>query len=90
MERKPPPPGYICHRCYVSGHFIQSCSTNGDPNYDVKRIKPHTGIPKSMLAASGAVAVLKPNEDAFEKQMEGLPLTIRSVGELPPKLKCPL
>ncbi|EOA15457.1 hypothetical protein CARUB_v10004124mg [Capsella rubella] len=99
MERKTPPPGYTCHRCNVPGHFIQHCSTNGDPNYDVKRVKPPTGIPKSMLMAtpdgsyslpSGAVAVLKPNEDAFEKEMEGLPSTTRSVGEFPPELKCPL
>ncbi|KAL1214001.1 E3 ubiquitin ligase PQT3-like [Cardamine amara subsp. amara] len=99
MERKTPPPGYVCHRCNVPGHFIQHCPTNGDPSYDVKRVKPPTGIPKSMLMAtpdgsyslpSGAVAVLKPNEDAFEKEMEGLPSTTRSVGELPPELKCPL
>jgi E3 ubiquitin-protein ligase RBBP6 len=99
MERKTPPPGYVCHRCNIPGHFIQHCPTNGDPNYDVKRVKPPTGIPKSMLMAtpdgsyslpSGAVAVLKPNEDAFEKEMEGLPSTTRSVGELPPELKCPL
>lgn len=61
------------YRVYVfqSGHFIQHCPTNGDPNYDIKRVKPPTGIPKSMLMAtpdgsyalpSGAVAVLKPNE----------------------------
>ncbi|KAF8082682.1 hypothetical protein N665_0812s0012 [Sinapis alba] len=75
---------------FYSGHFIQHCPTNGDPNYDVKRIKPPTCIPKSMLAASGAVVVLKPNEDAFEKQVEGLPSTTRSVGELPAELKCPL
>ncbi|EFH46365.1 hypothetical protein ARALYDRAFT_914980 [Arabidopsis lyrata subsp. lyrata] len=99
MERKTPPPGYVCHRCNVSGHFIQHCSTNGNPNFDVKRVKPPTGIPKSMLMAtpngsyslpSGAVAVLKPNEDAFEKEMEGLTSTTRSVGEFPPELKCPL
>ncbi|CAH2046055.1 unnamed protein product [Thlaspi arvense] len=99
MERKTPPPGYICHRCNVPGHFIQHCPTNGDPEFDVKRVKPPTGIPKSMLMAtpdgsyslpSGAVAVLKPNEDAFEREMEGLPSTTRSVGELPPELKCPL
>ncbi|KAF3505047.1 hypothetical protein F2Q69_00041822, partial [Brassica cretica] len=48
MERKTPPPGYICHRCNV------------------------------------------PGMDAFEKEMEGLPSTTRSVGELPPELKCPL
>lgn len=110
MERKTPPPGYVCHRCntagmsvrfggYVcyfvdygfdtmfiacvlsicfsdSGHFIQHCPTNGDPNYNIKRPKPPTGIPKSMLMAtpdgsltlaSGVVAVLKPNEYVVAK-----------------------
>lgn len=56
---------------HLVGHFIQHCPTNGDPNYDIKRVKPPTGIPKSMLIAtpdgsyalpSGAVAVMKPNE----------------------------
>uniref|UniRef100_A0A2P2MI41 Retinoblastoma-binding protein n=1 Tax=Rhizophora mucronata TaxID=61149 RepID=A0A2P2MI41_RHIMU len=98
LERKTPPRGYVCHRCKVPGHFIQHCPTNGDPNYDIKRVKPPTGIPKSMLIAtpngsyalpSGAVAVLKPNEAAFEKEIEGLPST-RSVGDLPPELHCPL
>ncbi|OVA05439.1 DWNN domain [Macleaya cordata] len=98
LERKTPPPGYTCHRCKVPGHFIQHCPTNGDPNYDIKRVKPPTGIPKSMLMAtpdgsyalpSGAVAVLKPNEAAFEKEIEGLPST-RSVSDLPPELRCPL
>ncbi|KAI5654325.1 hypothetical protein M9H77_31512 [Catharanthus roseus] len=97
MERKTPPQGYVCHRCKVPGHFIQHCPTNGDPNYDIKRVKPPTGIPKSMLMAtpdgsyalpSGAVAVLKPNEAAFEKEVEGLPST-RPVGDLPPELHCP-
>ncbi|XP_022718931.1 E3 ubiquitin ligase PQT3-like isoform X2 [Durio zibethinus] len=98
LERKTPPQGYVCHRCKVPGHFIQHCPTNGDPNYDIKRVKPPTGIPKSMLMTtpdgsyalpSGAVAVLKPNEAAFEKEIEGLPST-RSVGDLPPELHCPL
>ncbi|KAK3153776.1 hypothetical protein QOZ80_2BG0180990 [Eleusine coracana subsp. coracana] len=98
LERKTPPPGYVCHRCKVPGHFIQHCPTNGDARFDVKRMKPPTGIPKSMLMQtpdgsyalpSGAGAVLKPNEAAFEKEIEGLPTT-RSVGELPPELRCPL
>uniref|UniRef100_A0A2P2MI11 DWNN domain-containing protein n=1 Tax=Rhizophora mucronata TaxID=61149 RepID=A0A2P2MI11_RHIMU len=81
-----------------AGHFIQHCPTNGDPTYDIKKVKPPTGIPKSMLMAtpdgsyalpSGAVAVLKPNEAAFEKEIEGLPST-RPVGDLPPELHCPL
>ncbi|GMP95783.1 hypothetical protein CsSME_00044697 [Camellia sinensis var. sinensis] len=98
LERKTPPQGYICHRCKVAGHFIQHCPTNGDSNFDIKRVKPPTGIPKSMLMAtpdgsyalpSGAVAVLKPNETAFEKEMDGLPST-RSVGDLPPEFRCSL
>ncbi|KAL9405922.1 hypothetical protein Peur_002894 [Populus x canadensis] len=98
LQRKTPPQGYVCHRCKLPGHFIQHCSTNGDPNYDIKRVRPPTGIPKSMLMAtpdgsyalpSGAVAVLKPNEAAFEKAIEGLPST-RPVGDLPPELHCPL
>lgn len=98
LEWKTPPPGYICHRCKVAGHFIQHCPTNGDHDYDLKRVKPPTGIPKSMLMTtsdgsyvlpSGAVAVLKPNEAAFEKQMDGLPST-RSVSDLPAELHCPL
>ncbi|KAK1377174.1 DWNN domain-containing protein [Heracleum sosnowskyi] len=98
LERTTPPPGYICHRCKVPGHFIQHCPTNGDSNYDIKRTKPPTGIPKSMLMAtpdgsyalpSGAAAVLKPNEAAFEKEIEGMPST-RSVADLPQELYCPL
>ncbi|CAH9114151.1 unnamed protein product [Cuscuta europaea] len=98
FERKTPPPGYVCHRCKVPGHFIQHCPTNGDPNFDVRKVKPPTGIPKSMLVTtpdgsyalpSGASAVMKPNEAAFDKEVEGMPST-RSVGELPPELHCPL
>ncbi|KAK1376364.1 DWNN domain-containing protein [Heracleum sosnowskyi] len=98
LERTTPPLGYVCHRCKVPGHFIQHCPTNGDPDFDIKRVKPPTGIPKSMLMAtddgsyalpSGAVAVLKPNEAAFEKEIEGMPST-RSLGDLPPELYCPM
>ncbi|EPS61422.1 hypothetical protein M569_13374, partial [Genlisea aurea] len=98
FEKKTPPQGYVCHRCKVPGHFIQHCPTNGDPNFDIKRVKAPTGIPKSMLVPtpdgsyalpSGAVAVLKPNEAAFEKEIEGMPST-RVIGDLPPELYCPL
>lgn len=53
------------------GHFIQHCPTNGDPNYDMRKVKQPTGIPRSMLMVNpqgsyalpnGSVAVLKPNE----------------------------
>src|SRR5271154_6202129 len=47
---KPPPQGYICHRCGERGHWIQACPTNDDPNFDNKpRIKRTTGIPKTFL-----------------------------------------
>ncbi|KAJ6433603.1 hypothetical protein OIU84_017322 [Salix udensis] len=98
---KTPPEGYLCHRCHVGGHFIQHCPTNGDPNYDVKRVKAATGIPKSMLKAdpegrcvlfNGEVAAMKPNEDVFVKEMEGIPARISSwsVNDVPPDLLCPL
>ncbi|KAL3845495.1 hypothetical protein ACJIZ3_002898 [Penstemon smallii] len=98
FDQKKTPQGYICHRCKVPGHFIQHCPTNGDPTYDIKRVRPPTGIPRSMLMTtpdgcytlpSGDVAVLKPNEAAFEKEMEGMP-SKRSFVDLPPELHCPM
>eukprot|EP00250_Pteridium_aquilinum_P016394 c23084_g2_i3 orf=323-2116(+) len=97
-EKKNPPPGYICHRCGVAGHFIQHCLTNGDPAYDVKKMKPPTGIPKSMLVAnpdgsyalpSGAVAILRPNEAVFDREVEGFPSS-RTIVDIPFELRCPL
>ncbi|KAJ6701036.1 hypothetical protein OIU74_012396 [Salix koriyanagi] len=57
------------------GILFNTALLNGDPNYD--------------LYLASAVAVLKPNEAAFEKEIEGLPST-RPVGDLPPELHCPL
>lgn len=97
LEQMTPPSSYVCRRCKVPGHFIQHCPTNGDPTFDIKKTKPPTGIPHSMLMASpdgsytlpnGDVAVLKPNEDAFEKEIQGIPST-RSVVDLPAELYCP-
>ncbi|XP_015169980.1 uncharacterized RING finger protein P8B7.15c-like [Solanum tuberosum] len=78
MERKNPPPGYVCHRCKVPGHFIQHCPTNGDPNYDIKKL-------------SASVAVLMA---AFTKEVEGLSCSSssskRSYRDIPAELHCPL
>ncbi|KAF2609723.1 hypothetical protein F2Q70_00009247 [Brassica cretica] len=70
------------------GHCIHHFSTNGDSNYNVKRVKPPTGIPKYMLVALIHCQVVqlqllnqKRNLDAFDKEIEGLPSTTRSVGE---------
>ncbi|CAN4080565.1 unnamed protein product [Withania somnifera] len=90
MEWKKPPLGYVCHRCDVPGHFIQHCPTNGDPNYDIKKVK-------LMVTPSGInVGVLKHNEAAFPKEVEGLSSSTssscskRSFRDIPPELHCPL
>ncbi|RZC88401.1 hypothetical protein C5167_016196 [Papaver somniferum] len=72
-----PPEGYICYRCRVPGHFIQHCPTNGDPEYDIKRLRPPTGIPKL-------------NGAAFEKEVESIPSASGRVMNFPPQLYCPL
>jgi hypothetical protein len=44
-----PPPAYTCHRCGQTGHYIQQCPTNADPQYTHKRVKAAIGIPTSAL-----------------------------------------
>lgn len=45
-----PPPGYVCRRCNVKGHWIQACPTNDDPDFKpVFQAKRTTGIPQSFL-----------------------------------------
>ncbi|GJU70385.1 E3 ubiquitin ligase PQT3-like protein isoform X1 [Tanacetum coccineum] len=85
-----PPKGYVCHRCNIPGHFIQHCPTNGDPNFDIKRVIPPSGIPKSMLGVHAKTngSVMKPNLAAFEMEMEGIVSTC-DVSDLP-ELNCPL
>ncbi|KAF7828439.1 E3 ubiquitin ligase PQT3-like isoform X1 [Senna tora] len=101
FQRNTPPQGYVCHRCNVPGHFIKHCPTNGDSNYDIKKVKPPTGIPRSMLMpnpvgsyalSNGVVAVVKPNEAAFEKEMEGLSSNhfSNSSSNIPSEFLCPL
>lgn len=97
--RNIPPVGYLCHRCKVAGHFIQHCPTNGDPEYDVKKVRDPRGVPKSMLVANpdglykledGKVAELKPDEASFEKEIEGIPTMKRCVvaADIPSELYC--
>lgn len=44
-----PPPGYMCYRCGSKDHWIKNCPTNDDPNWEGKRVKRTTGIPKTYL-----------------------------------------
>jgi hypothetical protein len=44
-----PPPAYTCHRCGQTGHYIQQCPTNADPQFTHKRVKTAIGIPTSAL-----------------------------------------
>ncbi|KAF3448305.1 hypothetical protein FNV43_RR09018 [Rhamnella rubrinervis] len=99
FDRIVPPEGYVCYRCRQTGHLIQHCPTNGDPDYDIKMVKQPTGVPKSMLREitdgsyalrSGSVAVVEPNEAAFEKAIEGIPTLCRHIDHMPPELHCPL
>lgn len=49
QDQEPPPPGYMCYRCGGRGHWIKNCPTNNNPNFEGKRIKRTTGIPKKFL-----------------------------------------
>jgi hypothetical protein len=73
----------MCCRCEAVGqHWVQDCPTQGDPNYDRKRIRPPVGIPMTRLAKSeegglilpgGQTGTLVANEDAFAREILGLP-----------------
>ena len=63
-------------------HWVQDCPTQGDPNYDRKRVRPPVGIPMTRLARSdegglvlpnGQTGTLIANEDAFAREILGLP-----------------
>jgi hypothetical protein len=47
-SRKPPPPGYVCHGCGRSGHYIEHCP-NGRIGERPKALQAPIGIPESML-----------------------------------------
>ena len=46
---RPPPAGYVCYRCGKTGHYLNMCPTNGNPEFDGQRLKKTTGIPKIFL-----------------------------------------
>jgi hypothetical protein len=38
------PPGYVCHRCGIPGHYIKQCPTNGDDRYNDHKIKTYSDV----------------------------------------------
>ncbi|TMW91015.1 hypothetical protein EJD97_014920 [Solanum chilense] len=83
MEWKKPPIGYVCHRCNVPGHYIQHCPTNGDPRYDMKKMKPPAP------SGCGSGGVLKHNE-AEGLSSASSSSTKSSFRDIPRELYCPL
>lgn len=74
----PPPPGYFCTKCGQAGHWRENCPNEGE----YKRVRAPAGIPMTRLmenkdgglyAPDGTLVSLKPNEDAFLREMAGLP-----------------
>jgi len=64
-----PPQGYICYRCGEKGHWIQSCPTNDNPEYDNRpRVKRTTGIPKSFLKTVDKATALGQNADGDDSK----------------------
>lgn len=66
----------------MAQHWVQDCPTQGDPAYDRKRVRPPVGIPMTRLARSeegglvlpgGQMGTLIANEDAFAREILGLP-----------------
>jgi E3 ubiquitin-protein ligase RBBP6 len=87
-----PPPSYRCHRCEQGGHYISDCPTNGDPTFDVKRVRIPVGIPMTRLARdtegglmlpNGETGALLPNTAAFMKEMAMLPSVAKAAAPTP-------
>ena len=92
----PPPPGYFCNKCGQAGHWRENCPNEGE----YKRVRAPAGIPMTRLmenkdgglyAPDGTLVSLKPNEDAFLREMAGLPTGAEqaSVQAEEPKLAAP-
>lgn len=70
-------------RCEAIGqHWVSDCPTQGDPNFDKRRVRPPVGIPMTRLARAaegglvlpdGQTGTLIANEDAFAREILGLP-----------------
>lgn len=96
-----PPPGYICHRCGQSGHYIMNCPTNGDPEFDVKKVRHPVGIPVTRLVTSGEGGLMLPSGETGALAVNDLdflnqvvaPSTVLAgdrAQQVPSELQCPI
>ncbi|CEP63933.1 cleavage polyadenylation factor subunit MPE1 LALA0_S09e05754g [Lachancea lanzarotensis] len=70
QDEGPPPPGYMCYRCGGKDHWIKNCPTNSDPNFEGKRIRRTTGIPKKFLKSVNVdPTTMTPEEMAQQRIM---------------------
>ncbi len=68
-----PPKGYVCYRCGESGHWIQLCPTNDNPEYDNRpRVKRTTGIPRSFLKTVDKATALGQMNEGDESKPSGI------------------
>ena len=51
-----PPPGYVCNRCFVRGHFEENCPTLMDPDWPSKMRRWNVGMDDSLHVRSTSVA----------------------------------
>ncbi|QDZ23091.1 hypothetical protein HOP50_09g56310 [Chloropicon primus] len=88
-----PPPNYVCHRCGVGGHWIYNCPTNGNPEYDVKKVKAPLGIPLEKLVSTGEGAIVMPDGTVGDVMVDDRALkkeaTANFVRAKPPKMEVP-
>jgi E3 ubiquitin-protein ligase RBBP6 len=76
------PPDYRCPRCEeIGAHWLNDCPTQGNPEFDKRKIRPPVGIPMTRLARSqegglvlpdGGTGTLLANEDAFAREIMGM------------------
>lgn len=66
-----PPPGYMCYRCGGRDHWIKNCPTNTDPNFEGKKLRKTTGIPRSYLKTVSREAAENSEDRQFTENENG-------------------
>ena len=95
-----PPPNYVCHRCGVGGHWIYNCPTNGNPEYDVKKVKVPVGIPLEKLVSTGEGTIVMPDGTIGDVMVDDRAMAKEATTsfvrpkpaelEVPDDMKCPI